>query len=701
MKKSVFVKSFGSAFLSAAVVVGTLACSHSQRETKQIDLSAFSNLAANLNSIHTNNVELTASANSTDVNAIIITQIDGELKTKINKSRHQVKKASAQARELIAKNWNDIKPEFKPVVYESVKVVEPQEATDAIVNNKDLIKLYAFQPEVVSYKEFANLSLETIKEDAIVASNEEIKDEVVHSMASTVNETATADDMVMFEYSKAEADSVKEVANADLAPEVSEKLVAQVAPEKSSPKMFNSPLSSSVRAAIARELHKSPSALLNTQKYNQVEEDNTTKLDDDSLKKIMDNEDSIIYDYSKEKASAIQKDSSSFAGDLDVSTQDQAVEKEFILKAREVNLNTQKVKPSIGYEFVPDYDRTERLDDGAAGEIKLGYSLSSEMNTQTGIVQAQGMIPTRVELNLAEGGMTVPLINEEGIQKLLMKKGMDIQGNLAMFAVDPSIKDIELDSTYEAKMFFNNNFKIVETLEAANYVLFLGVQTGNTLLRYHLDNKETAQKIIYIGDGEMYFEDSEFVTSERELYSFTTRTLLGKKAKELNVEASLIGLFGTKTTSKKKALNAYELKIPEMVAGSRKYLEFKHMPATLYVGTTSEKNIEIPGMDFIRRVLQANDMEEIGQRCIVQINLSKDLRDVKVSGKNKAGEMFTETSFLDADGNFTRDSAELAEKIYVVGDMEGQFGAKLEYTDGSTQFLKTYCSEGSYLIEQL
>lgn len=701
MKKSVFVKSFGSAFLSAAVVVGTLACSHSQRETKQIDLSAFSNLAANLNSINTKNSELSETANAEDVNAIIITHIDSELKTKINKSRHQMKKASVFARELIAKNWNDIKPKFKPVIYESVKIVEPQEATDAIINNKDLIKLYAFQPEVVSYKEFANLSIETIKEDGVVASNEEIKDEVVHSMASTVNETAAADDMVMFDYSKAETDSVKEVVNANLASDVSEKLVAQAAPEKTSPKMFNSPLSSSVRAAIARELHKSPSALLNTQKFNQVDEDVTPKLDDDSLKKIMDNEDSIIYDYSKEKTSALQKDSSSFASDLEVSTQDQAVEKEFIIKAREVNLNTQKVKPSIGYEFVPDYDRSERMDDGAAGEIKLGYSLTSEMNTQTGVIQAQGMIPTRVELNLAEGGMTIPLINEEGIQKLLVKKGMDIQGNLAMFAVDPSIKDIELDSTYDAKMFFNNNFKVVDSLEAANYVLFLGVQTGNTLLRYHLDNKETAQKIIYIGDGEMYFEDSEFVTSERELYSFTTRTLLGKKAKELNVEASLIGLFGTKTTSKKKALNAYELKIPEMVAGSRKYLEFKHMPATLYVGTTSEKNIEIPGMDFIRRVLQANDMEEIGQRCVVQINLSKDLRDIKVSGKNKAGEMFTETSFLDADGNFSRDNAELAEKIYVIGDMEGQFGAKLEYTDGSTQFLKTYCSEGSYLIEQL
>ena len=63
--------------------------------------------------------------------------------------------------------------------------------------------------------------------------------------------------------------------------------------------------------------------------------------------------------------------------------------------------------------------------------------------------------------------------------------------------------------------------------------------------------------------------------------------------------------------------------------------------------------------------------------------------------------MFAETSFLDVDGNFSKDNSELAEKVFVSGDMEGVFNARLDYTDGSTEFLKTFCSEGSYIIEQL
>jgi hypothetical protein len=242
---------------------------------------------------------------------------------------------------------------------------------------------------------------------------------------------------------------------------------------------------------------------------------------------------------------------------------------------------------------------------------------------------------------------------------------------------------------------------MLETKENASYILFLGVKTGNTLLRYLLENKESAQKIVYVGDGEMYFEDPDFVSTQREIYTFTTRSLLGKKVKELNINGTDVSFFGTKVTAKKKALNAYEIKVPELVDNSRKYLEFKHTGSSLFVGTKNTKDIEIPGNDFIARVMQANQLSELGERCMVQLNLTKDIRDIKVSGKNRSGEMFAETSFLDNDGNFSRDNSELAEKVFVTGDLEGIFSVRLDYADGSTDFLKTFCSEGSYLIEQL
>ena len=95
-----------------------------------------------------------------------------------------------------------------------------------------------------------------------------------------------------------------------------------------------------------------------------------------------------------------------------------------------------------------------------------------------------------------------------------------------------------------------------------------------------------------------------------------------------------------------------------------------------------------------------NQVSSLRDRCVVQLNLSKDIREIKSSGKNKNGEMFVETNFLDKDGNFSNES-EMAEKVFIIGDMSGQFGVRLDYTDGTTDFLKTFCSEGTYLVEQL
>jgi hypothetical protein len=103
-----------------------------------------------------------------------------------------------------------------------------------------------------------------------------------------------------------------------------------------------------------------------------------------------------------------------------------------------------------------------------------------------------------------------------------------------------------------------------------------------------------------------------------------------------------------------------------------------------------KKEIEIPGNDFIAKVLEVNHVNSLKERCVVQVNITKDLRELKVNGKNRSGEMFVETSFLDSDGNFSNESSERAEKAFIVGDMEGLLGIRLDYTDDSSEFVKDF-----------
>lgn len=717
--KSVFVKTFTGLF-TTTLVVGALTYSTDRYEPKKVDFSAFKNAAANIQYI-TQKTEIKADVVTTDVTAGIVSTIEKELKGKILRTRYAIAPKKIEIKHtVIAKNWNDIKPDIAAVdmkVSERLMNTNSSDESGAEINNSDLIKLYGFEVESLQYETFANTAIafvepvatevvgvteatskqEIVKEDAVNVAQasttthvvEEItvdtamKEEITRAEVAT-KENPVNDELVMFDYS-AGGDKTSE------------------APQKMK-KIFDAPISDSVKNAIERAVHKSTAVAMNTRSApsKRIASSIQTTTEPDALQEAMEDEDNLVFDYSKKTQASVAKTTASeisaFMAAADAKPVNQV---DFTVKAREVNLATRKSTQVFGFEFVPDYDRAERMDDQTSGEIKFGYTLNGDASTQTGVVQAHGLIPTRVELNLLSSGMDIPLLSEVGIQKFLSKKQTGVTGNLLMVAVDPSIEDVEIDSDYQYKIFFSDKFKMLQSKDKASFILFLGVKTGNTLIRYLLDNKESAQKIVYVGDGEMYYEDPDFVGTQRELYTFTTRSLLGKIVKELNINGSDVSFFGTKITAKKKTLNAYEIKVPELVDNSRKYLEFKHMGTSLFVGTKNTKEIEIPGQDFINRVMQANELSELGERCMVQINLKKDLRDIKVSGKNRSGEMFAETSFLDTEGNFTRESSELAEKAFVSGDLEGIFSVRLDYADGSTDFLKTYCSEGAYLIEQL
>lgn len=720
MNKRFLTQSISCALITTCVF-GALSYSFERYEPKKIDLNGFKNALTNIEHISSKKPDYAPTRISKNVTEVIVATIEKEVKKKISANRMKITnnlalKKPEQKFTIINKNWNEIKPSFPEatLLVDSVSLVSSAPSAESLgsnefkqyeINNNEMISLKRFYSEMINVEYFANSEIpqfqieNTIveskieayvaidmdqKEDAVkltqsaeIANNEsnesiETKSEVVKEVVNKTIENE--DDLLMYDYSKA-----------------------------SPKKIFDAPISSAVKEAIEREIHtehvngSNVVARVTTQKPKLKFE---TTMDSQALKDAMNSEDSVVYDYTtKTQAAPVSSIANAFLGSIEKKNEVEMTTLK--LQAKEINMGTHSVRMATGFEFVPDYERSERMDDQASGEIKFDYSLDKSMSIQTGVVQSLGNIPTRVEIDLLRSEMVVPLINEEGIQKYLEKRSLNIVGSLIMVAIDESIQDVELDREYQGKIYLNKNFKTLPSGKGASYLMILGVSPGNVMLRYLLSNNESSQKIIYLGDGEMYYEDPIFNEGKREVYNFSTRSLLGKKVKELNIQADKVGFFGAKVSSKKKALNAYEINVPTIVKNERKYLEFKHLDSTLYVGTQNINEIEVPGQDFINKVLEQKDMKILGQRCLIQINLSKDIRDIKANGKNKQGEMFVELNYLDNDGNFSNETSELAEKVFIGGDQEGLVGIRVDYSDGSTGFLKSYCSEGSYLVEQL
>jgi hypothetical protein len=682
----------------------------SQSQFEKINYSAFTNFAQNLNAVSLEKKLNTEQVKDEQISSQIIFTIDSEIGKNIKHTRYGLvphKQKIKLKKEIIAKKSKEI---TLPLNANAENIVSNEDLSSFEINNSNLINIYSFNIEQIGYSQFENLKIDLdfngtqVKEKIAEIKNQDIEDSVETAQASTKTEDTVADIVTTTQPATERQVDDEEMVMFDYKENAQPAVVKQTIDQK----LYERPISKAVQKAISREMGNAPIKKvneMNTQRIfpevsTQNETKNTTLIDNQEID--LDSSDNVSYEYSASKKAITKNEAEkAFAESEAFTTNGPTNESAFTLKGIEVNLNTQKIRQARTFEFVPDYDRSERSDDNGSGEISFGYSLSGEMNTQTGVVQSQGMIPTRVELNLdGKSSLEIPLINEEGIQKFLEKKGINIEGNLITLTLNSNIVDTEIDTKFDQRFYFDASFKSTNNVLKAKYVMYAGVRSGNIMVRYLLANHEVAQKIIYVGEGEMYFEDEEFVGGNRETYTLTTRNLFGAKKKELNIDGELINFLNTKINAKKKALNAYEVKIPTMPSGMRKYLEFKHLKDSVFVGLSAEKDLEIPGNEFIAKVLEMNQVNSLKEQCIVQINLSKDIKELKANGKNQSGEMFIDTTYLDNDGNFTKDS-ELAEKIFIVGDKEGLFNVKLDYTDGSTEFLKSFCSQNSYLIEQL
>lgn len=540
------------------------------------------------------------------------------------------------------------------------------------INNAEVIKAQVFSAGVGSRIKFSELSIED-------SYGKDVKDEVDIGQSATLkskNESIHADEVRTIQHSTKKED----VEEDDL----------QVFDYSTSEKSEYSPkgISDTVRRAIKREM-TSPSSKATPKKTNLNE--NLGEID-------LNSPDNIVYDYSKDMSSEQPNDSI----DADASTLTSSRNNTIKLKPIMVYLNTGRIAKGVNSEFASDYDRSEVINESSPGEITIDYSSTGELNTHTGVIRAEGVIPTRIEINVnSDKTLNVPLLAESGIDKFFQAQGVMREGNLMMFSVPTDVLDVEIDTKLNQKIYLNKDLKIQNSRQGADYIVLSGVKSGNVLVSYLLEKGDRAQKVVYVGEGEMYFEHANITSSSRVTVGLTSRNIMGLVQKGLSLDPEKLQFFATNITAKKKALSAYEFKIPNLPNGMRKYLELKNFKEPVFVGFSEQKQLEIPTREFIELVLEKNKISDLGERCLVQINLSKDIREIKVGGKNRTGEMDIQTMFLDKDGNFSSESPEYSEKAFILGDLEGLISAKIEYVNGSSEYLKTFCSEGSYIVEQL
>ena len=369
--------------------------------------------------------------------------------------------------------------------------------------------------------------------------------------------------------------------------------------------------------------------------------------------------------------------------------------------------NTEKLS---NYEMRFQDDLAEIVEDYGNGSITLSQQLAEEAMTRSVSILKRGYTPTNTDLILEKGAAaySVPLIEEAVFNELIAPYEAKGTVGALLVELDDETEIAQIDVPFGKVIQLNGDLKVTEKDEY-RYLLFLGVKSGNALLSYKDFDGSITKKILHIHDRELTFEANFYEKVKTQTVALYEEGLLGKEKAPLIIAADQVKLFASEKSSKKVNDHTYKIAAEKSLLAGRKYLELTHQEEPVFVGVRGNTTTSIPSESFMRYVLSRLEGSELGNRCLIQINLSKQALGVDVGSESVGSSLMTYTQVLDEDGKFYDSIGTKSRKVIIVGENQGsediskdaKINIKLTYQDGSVQYLGSYCSPNSYLVEQL
>jgi hypothetical protein len=352
-------------------------------------------------------------------------------------------------------------------------------------------------------------------------------------------------------------------------------------------------------------------------------------------------------------------------------------------------------------EFVPDYSTSERFVSDGEGQIELAALKGRDHGVISGTLIGRDLMKTRIEINLdgKNNFIHAPVFDDRSYISFLEQKGLTGEGSHLLIELDEQVEDVDLDAGYEKKVYLDRDFKEVGREGDFSIVLFANSVPGNTTIRL-LTTQGEIQKVVTTRRDEITFDYTDIEFGKKISVSFLEKNLLARRAKDLEISSDQASSYGSKARVTQSGPSALEFFYSSRAEGERNYFELRHLNAAVYASTQSGV-IELPSTGLISHVLEGIGLNDLTDRCLVQVNVPSDLLDAEIAVDSGEGAINFDAYFLDSDGEISRSPNELTQKIFILGDQFGGVNAKLTLQSGQSHYLKSFCSIGTYLVEHL
>ncbi|MGE3608836.1 MAG: hypothetical protein AB7I27_04540 [Bacteriovoracaceae bacterium] len=355
-------------------------------------------------------------------------------------------------------------------------------------------------------------------------------------------------------------------------------------------------------------------------------------------------------------------------------------------------------------------DQSQQREDYATGQITLNEELSSSKMNRAVTILKRGFTPTNVDLILEEGASvaSVPLIEENKFDELMSKHPSKFLTGAVLIEMDDETEVADLDVPYAVSLNLDGNMNETNS-DDYRYKLFVGVKAGNALLSYKDSASRSVNKIIHIHENELTYESNFYEPISNESVALFEEDLLSKEKAPLILASEQVKQFASDKYSKKLNSHTYKMDFERALLGSRRYLELNHQQEPVFVGIRENMEVKVPSENLMRYMLSRFENSKLGNRCLVQVNLSKKASSFEIGAESSGQSLRTYTQVLDSDGKFYDSMSDKTEKLIIVGEHEGseelsqdgKINILIQYQDNTTEYLSSYCSPNTYLVEQL
>ena len=360
----------------------------------------------------------------------------------------------------------------------------------------------------------------------------------------------------------------------------------------------------------------------------------------------------------------------------------------------------------ISFQFIPHYNRSEIFSSDQDGIVSI-QTKKTRQGLLRGSIVAEGKMPTNIDIPLKKSGgnFEVPLMDITILNFFANSSSEDDENSgFLLVAIGDNVEDADLSCHYSSRIFLDQAFREVTKEQDYAYILFINTELGNETLFYRLQDGSVTRKIVHLSDEEIFYDFGHIASSRYEQIELYKRNLFSTKSAPLTLTRGEVAHFGEKLDISSKGLNRYEFKRPPFVEGDRNYIQISGLESdsTLYVGYRGqEKKLEIPGRDFIEHILEGFDLIQLDNDCVIQLNFPVFPTNAVIRLNDAQMEANMSVVYLNDDGTFSESPSVNTTKAFLWGEGMGIFSGKIEYSDDTTSFFNSFCSPGTYLVEEL